>query len=580
MPFLDLKQELASKVSSAINHPEWPAEAVLKSLEVPPNPELGHLAFPCFRLAKVLRKAPPEIAKTVMGALEGTDVACTVAGPYVNFKFSGAVLFDKTVKACVAGSQNYGHDSEFGGNKKVVIEFCSPNIAKPLMFQHIRSILIGNVLSNIYTALGFDVTRMNFVGDWGTQFAKLLVAIEKWGGDLQSGSKKLNLSIGDLVDLYVKFHKEGEKDASLDEAASKQLQALESGDKDALALWQQIRDLSLAAVNKTLARMNAKFDVTEGESQYIANAETFLQDVKQKAGAKLSEGAWIVELEGIATPALIQKKDGTTLYLSRDVAGAVDRKQRYQFDKSIYVVGDQQRLHFQQLFGILRKMGFAWAPQCEHVGFGTVLFGAERMSTREGRFISLDSVLDEAKKLAFEECSTKNPELKNKDEVAEKVGLAALVFGELSAHRQRDIEFDWKHVLAFDGETGPYVQYAAVRTKSLLEKAVAAGDAVAHSEALTLAKTYSFAAEEIALMLQLASMRSTLRQAATENEPYHLTRYLIDTAKAFSRFYYHCPVLQADTPEQKKLRLTLVQVTSQVLQNGLTLLGVQTPNEM
>lgn len=575
MPFLELKQELASSLAKVIAHPEWDTPAVFKSLEVPPNPELGHLAFPCFRLAKALRKAPPEIAKTLMsGLIDGVEAS--VAGPYLNFKFSPQILFQKTIEACAKNPAKFGAD-DLGHGKKVVIEYCSPNIAKRLMFQHIRSILIGNTLSNVYAYLGFQTVRMNFVGDWGTQFAKLLVAIELWGDKSRLDPKDSVTAMAHLLELYVRFHKECTTDATLEPKASQTLQLLEKKEPKATALWKMIRDISLDTVEKTLKRMNTRFDVVEGESQYIDAIDTTLNEVKQRANAKLSEGALIVELDGITTPALIQKKDGTTLYLTRDVAAAADRKARYQFDKSIYIVGNQQQLHFQQLFGVLKKMGYPWTAQCEHVGFGTVLFGQERMSTREGRVIFLDDVLDEAVSLALKECTEKNPALENKPAIAEKVGLAAVVFGELSAHRQRDIEFDWKHVIAFDGETGPYVQYATVRTKSLLEKA---GLSKPTATFVNLPTDHQFAPEEVALLLQLSSLRPTLHQVLAENEPYHLSRFLIETAKAFNRFYYHCPVLQAEDEKKKAIRLALVELTSHVLQNGLALLGVQAPEQM
>lgn len=571
MPFLELKQDLASRLSKVISHPDWGSDAVFKSLEVPPNPDLGHLAFPCFRLAKVLKKSPPEIAKHLMSGLDAS-VEASVAGPYLNFKFSGAVLFQKTLEAVSQNPGAVGADS-LGRGKKIVIEFCSPNIAKRLMFQHIRSILLGNTLSNVYAYLGYNVVRMNFVGDWGTQFAKLLVAIELWGDKAKLDPKDSATAMAHLLDLYVKFHKEVTENPGLEKKASETLQLLEKKDPKATALWKMIREISLDTVEKTLRRMNTRFDVVEGESQYIDAIDSTLEAVKKKADAKISDGALIVELEGISTPALIQKKDGTTLYLTRDVAAAVDRQARYQFDKSIYIVGDQQRLHFQQLFGVLKKMGYAWTPQVEHVGFGTVLFGAEKMSTREGRVIFLDDVLDEANSLALKACTEKNPDLDDKPGVAQKVGLAAVVFGELSAHRQRDIEFNWDHVIAFEGDTGPYVLYAAVRINSILERVGLEKHKVPSIDG------YAFAPEEIGLLLQLSSLRTTLRNVVAENEPYYLSRYLIETAKAFSRFYTNCPVLKS-TGQTLDVRLQLVSLTSQVLAAGLKLLGLEIPQRM
>jgi arginyl-tRNA synthetase len=322
--------------------------------------------------------------------------------------------------------------------------------------------------------------------------------------------------------------------------------------------------------------MHIRFNHIEGESHYVPQIERTLEEVKTKAQARLSEGAWIVEVEGIQTPALVQKKDGTTLYLTRDIAAAIDRFQRFHFEKMYYVVGGQQQLHFQLLKGVLKKMGYEWADNCEHLHFGTVLFGSEKMSTREGRVIELDGLLKEATALALVECTQKNPDLPNKEQVAEMVGVGAVVFGELSAHRTRDIEFDWKSVLALDGETGPYVQYSAVRCQSLMEKARAKGETAGGP----FEYSQELAIEEEALILALARFRQSLHDVTRENEPYHLTHYLIDLAKTFNRFYYKHPVLQATDADQRRMRLNLVQATGQALMNGLNLLGISCPKEM
>jgi arginyl-tRNA synthetase len=347
-----------------------------------------------------------------------------------------------------------------------------------------------------------------------------------------------------------------------------------------MGLWKIIREISTEAMNKTLQRMNVGFDFIEGESHYISQIGGPLERLKKETPARISEGAWIIEIPGITTPALIQKKDGTTLYLTRDVAGALDRFARFSFDKHFYIVSEQQRLHFQQLFGILKLMGLDWAERCEHLSFGTVLFGSEKMSTREGRVILLDKLLDEARDLALAECTKKNPSLSNKEEVAEMVGVGAIIFGELSTHRTRDMEFDWKTILSFEGETGPYVQYSAVRCKSLLDKANEKNESSIASLDLSQISQYVFSQEEESLIVCLSQFRSSLHRIVQDNEPYHLTHYLIDLAKAFNRFYYKHPVIQATDLLSREVRLELVRSTHSVLETGLRLLGISCPQQM
>jgi arginyl-tRNA synthetase len=574
MPFVELREELAHRIAQHWNHPDITPAQILSELSLPPNPAMGHVALPCFRLAKTLGKQNIEIAKALEAAFHGKDgITAKAAGPYANFKWPVAALFSETLRRIHTEKNRYGQDSS-GSGQKVLIEYCSPNIAKKLAFQHIRSTLIGNVLSNVYERLGYTTIRVNFVGDWGSQFARLLAAVEMWGDASVLNGASNALAMNHLFELYVRFHKEAEKEPAFNELGSKWLQRLEKNDPKATELWKRIRELSLAAVQTTLQRMQVRFDHIEGESVYIPGMDKTLDFVKKAAGARISEGAWIVDVEGIEVPALIQKKDGTTLYLTRDIAAAADRHQRFDCTKMLYIVSEQQKLHFQLLFGVLKKMGMQWAEGCEHVSFGTVLFGAEKMSTREGRVFFLDDILEEAKTRALAICSQKNPDLANKEAVAEMVGIGAVIFGNLSAHRQRDIDFDWEQILAFDGETGPYVQYSLVRCYSLLEKAAdALGTDIDFAG-------YEFALEEELVVLWLSRYRSALRQVVHENDPFALPRYLIELAKAFNRFYYRFPVLQANDPVQRRLRVSLVDATRQVLENGLQLLGIQAPREM
>ncbi len=576
MPFFNLKQKLAEQISTALSHPEITNETILQELGAPPNLQMGHVALPCFKLGKLLNKPAGKLAIELAEKFTSPLAVASALGPYTNFRFKTAQLFETTLSEILTEKDLYGSEKQ-QSPKLIVLEYCSPNIAKPLFFHHIRSTLIGNVLANICDFLGCKTERINFVGDWGTQFARLLAAFELWGHEEELSLNDLDRSMKHLLKIYIKFHQEVESHPEYLDKTSQWLQRLEAQEPNATKLWKLIRNISVANMEKTLSKMNVFFHHTEGESLYIPKIESSLKEIKAKADAKLSEGAYIVELPDIDPPALIQKKDGTTLYLTRDIAAAIERFNRFTFSKMYYVVSEQQRLHFKQLFAVLKKMGCGFSDACEHLSFGTVHFGKERMSTREGRVIYLEDVLKEATDLALEECTKKNPSLAGKEDIAQKVGIGAIIFGNLSAHKQRDIEFHWEHVLAFDGETGPYCQYSAVRCQSLLKKAQ---EAQIEFKILAQVHNYIFASEEEALILELAKFRGVLKSCLQDNEPYHLTHYLIDVAKTFNRFYYQHSVLQATELIQKQVRLNLVQATYQVLHNGLKLLGIDTPKEM
>jgi arginyl-tRNA synthetase len=581
MPFLSEKRKLAAHAAKALNIKEFDASFFEDNLSIPPQANLGHLALACFKFSKHFKKSSDVVAKELATLFQSSEYEAVPAGPYVNFKFNLSSLYQQTWDELLQKKEKCGTDTE-GNGKKILIEYCSPNVAKKLGFQHIRTTLIGNVLAQIYSSLGYEVIRMNFVGDWGSQFARLLAAVELWGNesllkpDLRKASE-VAVSMNHLFELYVRFHKEVDANPKLLDHANTCLQKLEVQDPKSWELWKKIRVISLAAMDETLKRLQASFDVVEGESDYIPQISEVIAEVKAKADAKLSDGAWIVEVDKVSTPALIQKKDGTTLYLTRDIAAAISRKEKYHFDRAFYVVSEQQKLHFQQLFGILKKMGHAWADSLEHLSFGTVLFGSEKMSTREGRVIFLDDLLDEAKKMATEECLKKNPELQNPDEVGEKIGIGAVIFGNLASHRKSDIEFSWEKNLSLEGETGPYVQYSVVRCNSLLEKAKEKGEGPLP---FSLPQGYTFSQEEESLIVSLSRFRSALHLVTRENEPYLLIQYLIELAKNFNRFYYKHPVLQASDNSQKQFRLNLVEATRLTLTRGLQLLGISAPKQM
>lgn len=570
MPHIQFKKQLATELKKRCQLAQN-EEDILKEFTTPPNIELGHIAFPCFKFAKEHKKNPAVIAKEFSEKFYNSAFKAKEAGPYINFKFP-LKEFYKTVSSQIAKSKQAYGGQDSAPNQKIIIEYCSPNIAKRLGFQHIRSTLIGNTLANIYKHLNYNVTRINFIGDWGTQFAKLLAAYEKWGDSNLLSLKDIPSSMEHLLSLYVKFHKEIEENPEYEKLSSLYLQKLEKKDPKAFALWKLIRQISLESMQHVLTRMHVNFDVIEGESEYIDSIEKTLTEIKQKAKAEISDGAWIVKVEGSEVPALIQKKDGTTLYLTRDIAAALQRKQTYNFDKMLYVVSEQQKLHFQLLFSVLKKMGETWSTECEHVSFGTVFFGEDKLSTRQGNVLFLESVLNEAKKRALELCLEKNPELPNKEEVAEQVGVGAILFGELTTHRQRDFEFKWEHILTFEGETGPYIQYTLVRCNSLLEKL--------KSPKIITESPAEWVLEEEGLLSTLSRFQESLLQCVEENEPFYLTKYLSELAKAFNRFYYKVPVIQCTNSELQLMRISLVLMTKQVLENGLNLLGIECPQEM
>lgn len=576
MPFLNWKNSIAERLCDHLKPSGLSSREINADFATPPEAELGQVAFPCFKLAKLLKQSPGKIAEELSRLTFPPGILANATGPYLNFKISPSLMYKETVPIIFSQGEGYGSDTAFS-DQKVVLEYCSPNIAKRLGFQHIRSTLIGNVLANVYRHLGFNVTRINFIGDWGTQFARLVAAFELWGKKELLDKSQVQVAMDHLFNLYVQFHQQMETDPSLNDKASQCLARLEKGEPALMDLWQQIRDISVLSMNHTLSRMNVSFDIVEGESTYIPNIASTLERIKSSTPARVSEGAWIIELPQISTPALIQKKDGTTLYLTRDIAGALDRYERFGFTKHFYVVSEQQKLHFQQLFGTLKAMGCSWFDRCEHIGFGTVLFGSEKMSTREGRVILLDQLLDEAKERALRECTEKNPELADKEQVAESVGVGAIIFGELSTHRTRDVEFDWKALLSFDGETGPYVQYSSVRCRSLLDKAY---EKNLFEETPVSIEDSLISFEEEQLLFLLSSFKNCLHQIISDNEPYHLTHYLIDLSKAFNRFYYKHPVLQSSDPQLRTFRLQLVKATLSVLENGLSLLGISCPKQM
>ena len=564
----DFKLAIANCLKEKIE--DLTLEEIVALIEVPPNKEMGDFAFPCFRLAKVFRKAPNMIAADLAESIEAKDEISKVMplGGYVNFFVNKSQLAENVIKDVLTKKENYGH-SDLGQGKAVVIDFSSPNIAKPFHIGHIRTTVIGNALYKIYDSQGYNVVRVNHLGDYGTQFGKLIVAFKLWGSKEAVEANP----IPELLKLYIQFHDEAEKKPEMEDEARAWFTKLENGDEEAKALWQWFRDESLKEFARVYDLLDIEFDSYAGESFYSDKMDTVIEQIKEKGLLQESQGTNVVDLEEYnMPPALITKNDGSTLYMTRDLAAAIYRKNTYDFDKCIYVVGSQQALHFQQLFKVLELMGFEWSKDLIHVPFGMVALEEGTMSTRKGRVVFLEDVLKQAIEKTKETVLSKNPNAKNVDEISKQVGVGAVVFQELSNSRVKDYTFSWERTLSFEGETGPYVQYTHARCCAVLRKA---------NEEVTTDINYDLLSDGDAaeVLKVIGSFNKSILSAMRRNEPHIVTRFVLDLAQAFNKFYHDNPILVEDE-ELRKARLALVAATRQTLENGLGILGMHAPERM
>ena len=564
----DFKVAIANCLKEKIE--DLTLEEIVALIEVPPNKEMGDFAFPCFRLAKVFRKAPNMIAADLAESIEAKDEISKVMplGGYVNFFVNKSQLAQNVIKDVLTKKENYGH-SDLGQGKAVVIDFSSPNIAKPFHIGHIRTTVIGNALYKIYDSQGYNVVRVNHLGDYGTQFGKLIVAFKLWGSKEAVEANP----IPELLKLYIQFHDEAEKKPEMEDEARAWFTKLENGDEEAKALWQWFRDESLKEFARVYDLLDIEFDSYAGESFYSDKMDTVIEQIKEKGLLQESQGTNVVDLEEYnMPPALITKNDGSTLYMTRDLAAAIYRKNTYNFDKCIYVVGSQQALHFQQLFKVLELMGFEWSKDLIHVPFGMVALEEGTMSTRKGRVVFLEDVLKQAIEKTKETVLSKNPNAKNVDEISKQVGVGAVVFQELSNSRVKDYTFSWERTLSFEGETGPYVQYTHARCCAVLRKA---------NEEVTTDINYDLLSDGDAaeVLKVIGSFNKSILSAMRRNEPHIVTRFVLDLAQAFNKFYHDNPILVEDE-ELRKARLALVAATRQTLENGLGILGMHAPERM
>lgn len=542
-------------------------------IEQPRDPALGDFAFPCFALAKERRKAPPaiaaELAKELSGALHG--IAAEAAGPYVNFRVERAALARAVVGEIEEHGPSYGH-SEEGHGRTVVIDLSSPNIAKPMSVGHLRSTVIGAAIQRCYDALGYTTVGINHIGDWGSQFGKLVAAIDRWGDTVDLEGEPIQ----SLLALYVRYHDEEERNPELAEAARRNFQELESGREGRVReTWRKLTELSLREFDKIYRRLGVRFQEVRGEAYYEPYLEETVARIVRAGVTQESEGALIVDLSPIdesMPPCLLRKTDGTTLYATRDLAAVFHRWELYHFERCLYVVGADQKLHFRQLKAVLQRMGLDWETRIEHVSFGMLRLPEGKMSTRKGRVVFLEDVLDRARDEARRIIADKNPALAGADEIAEQVGVGAVVFNDLKRERVKDVDFVWEEVLSFEGETGPYVQYTHARLRSIGRKAEEAGEGGAEPDWAALE-------DAVPVLLRLGRYPAVLRSAAEHAEPSEVTGWLLGLCREVNAWYVQHRVLGQD-PALTAARLALVRAAATAIAAGLAILGLVAPEEM
>lgn len=557
---------IAKEIAAIV--PALEQETILNLLEKPKKSSMGDLAFPTFSLAKTMRKAPQIIASELVGQINNSYFEKVEAvGPYINFFLNKSEISAQVLKEIIKKREDYAQ-AAIGQGRNIVIDLSSPNIAKPFSIGHLRSTVIGDALSNIFQKLGYETVKINHLGDWGKQFGLLIVAYKKWGSEEAVRAHPID----ELLKLYVRINAETKNHPELDEEAREWFRKLENNDEEALALWQWFRDESLMEFNRLYAELGIDFDSYNGEAFYNDKMEEVVQLLAEKGLLEESKGAQVVNLEkyGIEHPALIKKSDGATLYITRDLAAAIYRKRTYDFAKAIYVVGQEQTAHFKQLKAVLAEMGYAWSKDIQHVSFGLVTKNGQKLSTRKGNVILLEPTIAEAVKRSLAQIDTKNPDLVNKEAVAHAVGVGAIKFYDLKTDRTNGYDFDLEAMVSFEGETGPYVQYAHARIQSILRKADFQPQA---AENYQLNDTESW---EIIKLIQ--DFPNTIVKAADNFEPSLIARFAIHLAQSFNKYYAHTRILD-DSPERDS-RLALSYATATVLKEALALLGVEAPNEM
>ncbi len=574
---MDMKQRIARLIVEAIQS-AWPQAAELPEekaiegfLEVPPEKEMGDYAFPCFKLSKPLRMGPPQIAAALAGAIQAPEACEAKAmGGYLNF-FLNRENFARDTLAMVLGAGAGFGGGDLGKGKTVCLDYSSINIAKRFHIGHLSTTMIGHSLKRIFDFLGYQTVGINHLGDWGTQFGKLISAYKRWGEKEEVERDGVEA----LTRLYVKFHDEAEKDPALEDEGRAWFKKIEDGDEEALDIFNWFKALTLRDTQRVYDMLGVTFDSFNGEAFYNDKMDRVIQELKEKNLLAVSEGATIVDLEAEdMPPCLILKKDGATLYATRDIAAALYRKDTYNFDKCLYVVAYQQELHFRQIFKVVEKMGYSWAKDLVHVAFGMISYEGQTLATRKGHVVYLEDLLNRAKEKALAIIEEKSPGLERKEEVAAQVGIGAVVYADLQNNRIKDIDFWWDRALNFDGETGPYVQYTHARCCSVLRKAAEQQEPGAQPDYAGLGDDY---AQE--LLRLLSRFPEAVREAADRYEPSIVTRALTEIAKSYNKFYYENRILDAE-PGVRAARLQLTEATRQTLKTALFLIGMEAPPRM
>lgn len=563
---MDYKKIVATRLKENI---DLDLDKIESLIEIPPKSDMGDFAFPCFQLAKVMKKAPNMIAKDIADVInkDGFEKVESL-GPYINFFMDKVKFSESIVNEILSEKDSYG-SSKIGDGKRYLVEYSSPNIAKPFHVGHLFTTAIGNALYKMLKFEGYDTVRINHLGDWGTQFGKLISAYKRWGNEEEIEKSPIT----ELLRIYVKFHDEAEKNPSLEDEGRMYFKKLEEGDNEAVELWKRFKDLSLKEFNNIYSILGVDFDSWAGESFYNDKMDIVVKELEEKNVLTDSNGAKVVMLDEYnMPPCIVVKSDGASIYATRDLAAAMYRKKHYNFDKCIYVVGKDQILHFKQVFKTLELAGHTWAKDCVHIPFGLVKFADRKLSTRKGNVVLLEELLKEAVAKTLETINVKNPELKEKEMVAKEIGIGAVLFTYLKNSREKDIVFDWDEMLSFEGETGPYVQYSYARAKSILRKAEGInGDA-------DFSKLTS--KEEFELTKVLEGFNKAILLAIDRLEPSVVTRYTIEVAKAFNKFYNAHSVLNLEDTGLKVARLKLIEATAQVIKNSLNLIGINVVEEM
>ena len=566
---MDFKEHIINKLTELTN---LDCKTVSDAVETPPDEKLGDLAFPCFLLAKVMRKAPPIIAQELAGQLSEDELIDHIdaVGGYLNFFYNRKAFMKDTIDSVTKTGENWGK-SHMGRGKTVLVEYSSPNIAKPFHIGHLFSTAVGNSLARIYKFLGYDVQSLNHLGDWGTQFGKLISAYKRWGDPKVIEKDPIN----ELLKIYVKFHEEAEKHPELEDEAREYFKKLEDGDEETTALWKYFRDQSLVEFKRVYDMLGVSFDSYNGEAFYSDKMDEVVDILREKGLLTESEGAQVVDLSDMnMPPCIILKSDGATIYATRDIAAALYRHKTYDFHKNIYVVGQTQALHFRQIFETMKRAGWEWSKDCVHVGFGLVKLPGKSMSTRKGDVVFLEDVLKESIEKTRSIIENNGSEVSDIDDVSKKIGIGAVLYTFLKNSREKDIVFSWESMLDFDGESAPYCMYGYARGKSILRRAK--GIDFSDADMATAATDDAYT-----LVKLINGFNSAVSDAAEKNEPFYVNRYVTNLVKAFNKFYNTNPIMRDDVDiETKKARLAIVSATCTVIKSALELLGIEVVESM